>query len=180
MTVRRKYVCTIVRQLLDDHNIQAPPVLVEELAQALGIRVQKKPADDTLSGFLIRDLKNHRAVIGVNSSHSENRRRFTVAHELGHFLLHETGRIYVDDVNNIFRVQHRDENSSKGENFEEKEANLFAAELLMPKKFLEKDLASLTTLNLLDEEELKKLADSYKVSTQALTFRLAYLGYIVL
>lgn len=86
----------------------------------------------------------------------------------------------MDGINNIFRFQHRNQDSSKGTNIEEKEANLFAAELLMPKQFLAKDLDNCNMLNLLDEEQLNKLADSYQVSTQALTFRLAYLQYILL
>ncbi len=180
MGVRRKYISTTVEELLNQNNIKVPPIVVEELASALGVTIQYKPADDKLSGFLIRDLKNHRAVIGVNSSHPQNRKRFTIAHEIGHFLLHESEKVYMDGINNIFRVQHRNQDSSKGSSVEEKEANLFAAELLMPKKFLAKDLDNCSTLNLLDEEELKKLADSYQVSTQALTFRLAYLGYILL
>ncbi len=50
----------------------------------------------------------------------------------------------------------------------------------MPAKFLEKDLEGVT-LDLLDESGvLEKLAKKYKVSTQALTFRLANLGYIKL
>ncbi|MGB6298876.1 MAG: ImmA/IrrE family metallo-endopeptidase [Rivularia sp. (in: cyanobacteria)] len=180
MGVRKKYISITVEKILNQYNIEAPPIDVEELAAALGITIQYKPADDKLSGFLIRDLKNHSAVIGVNSSHPQNRQRFTIAHEIGHFLLHESGKLYMDRINNIFRVQHRNQDSSKGTNVEEKEANLFAAELLMPEKFLAKDLDNCNTLNLLDEEQLSKLADSYRVSTQALTFRLAYLQYILL
>lgn len=77
-------------------------------------------------------MKNHRAVIGVNSFHPQNRGRFTIVHEIG--------KVYMDGINNIFRFQHRNQDSSKGTNIEEKEANLFAAELLMPKQFLAKDL----------------------------------------
>ena len=157
MAVRKKYISITVEKLLNQYNIEAPPVNIEELAGALGITIQYEPADDKLSGFLIRDLKNHRAVIGVNSSHPRNRKRFTIAHEIGHFLLHESEKVYMDGINNIFRVHHRNEDSSKGSNVDEKEANLFAAELLMPKKFLAKNLDDCNTLNLLDEERLNKL-----------------------
>lgn len=80
----------------------------------------------------------------------------------------------------VFQVKLRNEDSSKGINVEEKEANLFAAEILLPQSFLKKHLKSVETLNLLDEEELRLMAGLYKVSTQALTFRLAYLGYVQL
>jgi Zn-dependent peptidase ImmA (M78 family) len=64
---------------------------------------------------------------------------------------------------------------------DEREANLFAAELLMPAKFLQKDLSG-QNLDLLEDEGvlLHKLARKYKVSTQALSFRLANLGHIKL
>jgi Zn-dependent peptidase ImmA (M78 family) len=77
-------------------------------------------------------------------------------------------------------VRRRNEQSSTGEDDFEKEANLFAAELLMPAAFLEEDVAALEWTNLLDEEVLLPLARKYQVSTQALTFRLAYLGYVQL
>lgn len=178
MTVRRKYICTLVEQLLKEQNIDSTPVPIKELAIALGIDVRYEPADDNLSGFLIRDAKHRRVVIGVNSSHSSKRQRFTIAHEIGHFLLHEGKKLHVDRTGNMMRVQCRNEDSSKGIDVEEKEANLFAAEVLMPRSFIKSDLAKIETLDLQDEQVLKKMADSYKVSIQALTFRLAYLGYI--
>lgn len=180
MTVRRKYICKLVERLLNEQGIQSAPVPVEELARARGVDVRYESADDKLSGFLIRDLKHRRAVIGVNSSHHKHRQRFTIAHELGHFLLHEGEKVYVDRADYVFQVKLCNDDSSKGINVEEKEANLFAAEILLPQSFLKKHLKSVETLNLLDEEELRLMAGLYKVSTQALTFRLAYLGYVQL
>lgn len=178
--VRQKQINTLIEQLLNDQGIQSAPVPIEELARAMGVDVRYEPANDKLSGFLIRDLKHRRAVIGVNSSHHEHRQRFTIAHELGHFLLHEGEKVHIDRADYGFQVKLRNEDSSKGINIEEKEANLFAAELLMPQNFLKKDLKSVETLDLLDEEGLKLMAGLYRVSTQALTFRLAYLGYVQL
>jgi Zn-dependent peptidase ImmA (M78 family) len=180
MAVRRKHIRTLVERLLSNQGIQSSPVEVENLARALGVEVRYEPTDDSLSGFLLRDIKHHQAVIGVNSKHPENRQRFTIAHELGHFLLHEGERVHVDRADYGFQVKLRNNNSGKGTDIEEKEANLFAAELLMPASFIEQDLANVETLDLLDDEGLKILADKYKVSTTALTFRLAYLKYIEL
>jgi len=73
---------------------------------------------------------------------------------------------------------HRDERSSEGTDEHEIEANIFAAELLMPAAFLERDLEQLDPADLLDEDGLISLAAAYRVSPQALTFRLANLGYI--
>lgn len=72
----------------------------------------------------------------------------------------------------------RDDTSSQGVEDAEKEANLFAAEILMPGKFLRDDLAAHSTIDLYDEDLIPELARKYGVSVQALTFRLQYLGYI--
>ena len=136
-------------------------------------------ADDDLSGFLLQDGGN--AIIGVNANHHDNRQRFTIAHEIGHFVLHAREKLHVDRRDRALQLKHRDELSSAGIIVEEKEANLFAAELLMPARFLEKDVAELEPTDLLDEgssSALSQLAERYGVSQQALTFRLANLGYI--
>jgi len=180
MAVRRRQIRVIVERLLLANRVSCAPVDVEKLARSLGADVQYEPADENLSGFILRNRKTRRAVIGVNSTHHPNRQRFTIAHEVGHFLLHDQDDIHVDGNDCGLLVRRRNEESSKGEDDFEKEANLFAAELLMPATLLEQDLVELEDANLMDEEVLGPLADKYQVSTQALTFRLAYLGYLQL
>ena len=175
--VHRKHIRTLVQRLLSQHRVRSAPVDVKELAAALGVEVQETPAEDDLSGFLYRDRKRKSAVIGVNADHHPNRRNFTAAHELGHFLLHDFDDIHVDRE---FKVWLRSDASSQGTDVEEKEANLFAAELLMPAHFLAHDVEKIGTIDLLDEEVLQELARKYEVSTQAMTFRLGYLGYVQL
>jgi Zn-dependent peptidase ImmA (M78 family) len=150
------------------------------LARDLGAEVKYEPTDENLSGFILRNRKEGRAFIGVNSTHHPNRQRFTIAHEVGHFLLHDHDAIHVDRGECGLRVRLRNEESSKGDDDYEKEANLFAAEVLMPAMFLEQDLAPLEGANLFDEDVLRPLAGKYGVSSQALTFRLANLGYVKL
>jgi Zn-dependent peptidase ImmA (M78 family) len=173
--VRRKHIRTLVQRLLAEHRVRSAPVEVAEIAKALGVEVQETPAEDDLSGFLYRDRKRNLTIIGVNSDQHPNRRNFTAAHELGHYLLHDFDDVHVD---RDFKVWLRNETSSQGTDVEEKEANLFAAELLMPAHFVAKDVEEIGTIDLLDEEVLQELAAKYGVSTQAMTFRLAYLGYI--
>ncbi len=175
--VRRKHVRRLALRLLSEHAIDSAPVPVADIADDLGVAVQFAPAQDDLSGFLLRDHGAKRSVIGVNSGHSESRQKFTIAHELGHFLLHDYEDIHVDRG---FSVKLRSGKSSEGTDDEEKEANLFAAELLMPKHFIESDLDEIEDLDLVDEDVIAELASKYGVSTQAMTFRLSYLGYIEL
>jgi Zn-dependent peptidase ImmA (M78 family) len=178
MGIRRKHIRTLVENLLAKHDIKRAPVQVDRIATALGIKITLDEVDDNLSGFLLRDKRDGRNVIGANKAHPKNRQRFTVAHELGHFLLHEGELVHLDEEMGSFTVDFRDAVSSKGEDVNEKEANYFAAELLMPEKFLRQDLRG-KRLDLFDDgEELQQLARKYKVSTQALTFRLTNLNYI--
>jgi Zn-dependent peptidase ImmA (M78 family) len=173
--VRRKHIRAVVEKLLSDNRIRSAPVSASDIASHLGVEVQLEAADDELSGFLYRNRNRDQAIIGVNALHHPNRQNFTTAHELGHFLLHEFDDIHVDRQ---FRVWLRSEASSQGTDLEEKEANLFAAELLMPEKFLVKDVQTIGTVDVLDEDVIKRIAEKYEVSTQAMTFRLAYLGYV--
>lgn len=176
MAVQRKRIRLLVEQLLARHLVHSAPVPVEDIAKANGVDVTREPAEDDLSGFIFRDRTTNTAVIGVNSTHHPNRQNFTLAHELGHFLLHEGG----DDVHvdRRFQVKFRSETSSQGDDVDEKEANLFAAELLMPADFLEEEMEEIDVVDLDDETVVAKLARRYGVSTQAMTFRLAYLGYV--
>jgi Zn-dependent peptidase ImmA (M78 family) len=60
------------------------------------------------------------------------------------------------------------------------EANLFAAELLMPQRFLKEDLKDFGKLDLLDDQKMESLAAKYGVSNQAMAVRLNYLGYLAI
>jgi Zn-dependent peptidase ImmA (M78 family) len=94
---------------------------------------------------------------------------------LGHLLLHDQEQLHVD---HDFRVRLRDDVSSQRTDDYEREANFFAASLLMPRRFLETDLESVEYVNLLDDDFLYELARKYGVSVQALVNRLKNLSYI--
>jgi len=175
MSVRRKLVRQLSTDLLVQHNIACAPVDVEKLAHELHLDVRKDRVEGDISGFLFRDHEKSTAIIGVNSRQHPNRQRFTIAHELGHFLLHTGDKVHVDRG---FEVRLRNDESSKGTDIDEKEANLFAAELLMPMAFVEKDIADIQAVDLMEETTIKSLAKKYQVSTHAFAFRLAYLGYV--
>ena len=183
MPVRRRHIRSLVEQLLATHGVRTAAVDVELIAAALNAQIHNETADDNLSGFLIRDVESRRALIGVNSTHSAARKRFTIAHEIGHLLLHEGDVLHVDQREGVdlgLRVKRRDPESSLGSDDEEKEANFFAAELLMPTSFLKVDLSDMEADAAQDEDEdiIKALADQYEVSVQAMTFRLTNLGLL--
>lgn len=170
---RRKLIQSEVAELLQKSNITEAPVNVERVATGLNIAVRRTPSEDDISGFLLRH-PGGQAIIGVNTLHHPNRQRFTIAHEIGHFVLHQHDQVHVDRA----IVKLRDRASSKGEDPEEIEANGFAAELLMPEEFLRSDLARLTFTDLLDDRRMQQLAKQFQVSVQAMTNRLVSLGYL--
>lgn len=155
----------IAEDVLNQMKLNTTPVPVEEVATKLQIKIGREPSDD-FSGILIR--KDGKALIGVNSTESHVRQRFTIAHELGHFILHPQKEAFVD---------YRDNQKDIMRTPREKQANAFAAALLMPRTRLMKDVKTKFKSGIY-EEDLAELADEYEVSTEAMKYRLLNLNLI--
>jgi Zn-dependent peptidase ImmA (M78 family) len=160
------------RELLQAGKVARPPVPVERLAVLVGATIRYEPFAGELSGMVHRSTSG--VIIGVNSMHALTRRRFTIAHELGHFLLHRNEDLHVDER---FPIGFRSELSSKAVDAAEIEANQFAAELLMPSVPLVDDVRSLAQ-DIDTETAVSQLARTYQVSEQAMTIRLSALGLL--
>jgi len=161
-------VVNAVQRALRRLQIIVPPVPVREIAESYGIVVREEAAPTDVSGALLRSQEG--VVIVINSEQHPNRQRFTIAHELGHFLLHEGTPLHVD---HDFRVNMRNSRSSQAVDWEEIEANQFAAELLMPEGFLKHDLEGAKH----SEKDAARLARRYKVSETAMSYKLVNLGF---
>jgi Zn-dependent peptidase ImmA (M78 family) len=159
--------------LLERLGVDAPPVDVERIARQLDVKVRFEPLDGGLSGALYRSADG-RAVLGVNNWHVETRQRFTIAHELGHLLMHPD-ELFVDGV------LKRDDDSSLAIKSHEIEANSFAAELLMPRKLLLEEINRALGENATPDPKrlVGQLATLFDVSEQAMQFRLMNLGLAV-
>jgi len=160
------------QKIINRFGITKPHIPVEEIAKKLGAQVIKQESDDNHSGMIYSD--SHGVIIGVNKEHSENRKRFTIAHEIGHMIMHShllEGEVHIDKG---FGVRlNRDKRSSLGEDLLEIQANKFAAELLMPKAMIKKDIKDLYVDISRDmDEHIKALAKKYKVSQQAMSFKI--------
>jgi Zn-dependent peptidase ImmA (M78 family) len=158
--------------LLKRGRIRRAPVPVEKLAALLGAEIVFQPFSAEMSGFVYRS-KDGIAVIGVNSSHPIQRQRFTIAHEVGHLLLHADEKLHVDKN---FPIGLRDETSGKAVNENEIEANQFAAALLMPRDLIAEDIKPFIGKDVLIA--IRKLAKKYRVSEQAMSIRLSSLHYV--
>jgi Zn-dependent peptidase ImmA (M78 family) len=162
--------------LLCEAGAYSVPVPVSKIADHLGAQLRFMPYEGELAGMIARNEEN--TVIGVNSLHPRARQRFTIAHEIGHLLLHDFD-VHIDTGFSVkVAVKNRDELSSQAVDPDEIEANRFAAELLMPADLLISDLRNLD-IDVEDDDEIADLADRYQVSRQAMTFRITNLLNLV-
>lgn len=170
---RRNDIEHAARKLLENNDILRAPIPVEGVARSLGIDVRYSAGSEDVSGALIRN--DGSVVIAVNSAQHENRQRFTIAHEIGHFLLHRGTKVHFDED---FRINYRNAASSEATKLDEIEANAFAAALLMPEAFLKRDWLKLSPEDASVSDAIRSLAFRYKVSSKAMELRLVNLGFI--
>ena len=99
--------------------------------------------------------------IRVNKNHNSRRQRFTILHELGHYMLHRNKlQAFTDEI--FFRA------GVKGDI--EYKANEFASKLLMPEDSVRKAIAE-------GVRNLGLLAERFDVSSPAMKIRVQELGY---
>ena len=112
-------------------DYSAPPIPVLEIAENSGVDVvfaDFAEFNDDVAGFC--DFNG--AKLYVNANDYRNRQTFTIAHELGHWILHRD--LFKDNPEEypiLMRYQAPDNNNPY-----EKEANFFAANLLVPTRLL--------------------------------------------
>ncbi len=141
-------------QILEKH--QTIPVDIIKLSKELGIRLFGNTEwADNISGAIAKDPDSESGYsIYVNINHHPNRQRFTIAHEIAHYIFHkeQIGDGIREDI--LFR--------SSLSNDLEKEANSWASEILMPDHLLKKE----------EEKDIEKLAKKFEVSTQAMAIKM--------
>jgi len=158
-----------------------PPINIEEIIRFLGLKYEIRPDFNNIKTTGNITIKEGIPTIWVNPMKNtlEERKRFTLAHELGHLMLHiaPSGDLNnfkaISDINISFN---RDENWS----YVEMEANDFASQLLMPVNFLNTKVNEIISGNsgISEKELIEKLAESFKVSKTAMEHRLRKLGVI--
>lgn len=145
-------------KILEDFSIFVPPVDPVSIARQLGVNVVFATFTEemnNISGFY--DAEEN--AIYVNREEYPLRQTFTIAHELGHKILHAEWA-----KSNDYRVLLR-EYVLNTKDPKEKEANAFAAELLVPRSFLDNYWKTLTP------EQLSKL---FAVSVPVIKNRIAF------
>jgi Zn-dependent peptidase ImmA (M78 family) len=150
------------------HNLTTVPIDLVLLAQRDGIRVNNaRFSDDNIVGMIVK--RRDDVSILVNSADPPFRKRFTIAHELGHLYLHLMGDgEYVDQETNLFRQKTGDDRATTPDRRREIQANMFAASLLMPEDEVRRYWQ--------ERRSIEGLARVFNVSAEAMGYRLDSLG----
>lgn len=150
---RKKAARDLAKKVIKDTKIKEAPVslqvVINHLQKEFDLTVSRIDLSKGVSGLLVRcsELDTEYYSIGFNQNEPWCRRRFTIAHEIGHLLFGHT--------------------CSKGggsKDNNEKEADVFAAELLMPTSLIKKDFLRLSNI--------PDLAKLYRVSEQAMGIKI--------
>lgn len=163
-----------VEQIKLDTGLSYPENGLIEIANSLGADVVSAELPDfeskKVKGY-IKWFSNeekelnipYTAKIYLNSNQSAKVKNFTLAHEIGHLLLHKNS--------NSFRIDLQDYSEEGDPENQETEANYFAGALLMPKdKFI---------LAIRNAKNLDDVAEAFSVSKPAVEARLKWLGWTV-
>lgn len=149
------------QDILVKNDMYKIPVDLIGLANILNIEVYEQELENKISGAIRYNRDDKKYTILLNKKDNNNRKRFTLAHELGHFFLDkdllESDEIHIDI---LYRCS--DE--------KEKEIDYFSGALLMPKRLIE--------IMYEDNPSISELAEIFEVSESAMTVRLDILGLI--
>ena len=162
IAIRATSAVAAAQELLTRTGVSDAPIDIDALAHACGVRVVRAAFPEALDGFMV-ELETG-PVIGVNVEGTvEGRQRFTLAHELGHYLLRHHDRFHID-----LGLPPADGNPPGYDWRHERAANDFAANVLMPDALVRRYYEV--------EPAPSALARRFRVSGLAMSYRLANLG----
>ena len=152
------------------------PIDIKNILKIVEINVKKAPdfTKTKVTGSI--SLKKEELLIWVNPimNQTHERERFTLAHELGHFMLHIAPRFKAfinKEISDEVISLNRDDNWDKTE----MEANSFAVQLLMPERNMLEEIEKFDN-ELSKDEKIKILAKTFLVSEIAIRYRIKTLG----
>lgn len=139
-----EYIKRVVENLRKKYNTKCP----FSLADYLGILLVIQPMGKTLGMY---KYINRNKVIFLNSNLNENKKRYVLAHEIGHAVLHTKSSCFFTNTKNLNKLK------------KECEANLFAAEFLINNENID--------FFYIKEYSTEQLASYYKVPSELIEFK---------
>jgi len=164
----------ILRQAYE-HKQSDGSVDIIQLASIIGIGVYGSEASDDFNAEITHIQSEDKFEILVNTKHSLNRQRFSIAHELSHFVLHADRIRECGSLKRSF-----DSNDPTYSPDMEKAADELAGELLMPEELLREEFPLIFEKNpVLSFERIKEISIKFKVSILVAAIRLRNLQFNV-
>lgn len=167
----RRHIQQVADSLLgDDPKL---PINIDKIIKSQGLKLV--PYDeDGVSGILMIEQNN--TTIGYAKHESPRRQRFTKAHELGHFMLHRGGNLFIDK--DFKTMMYRPSAGVPSSEWQEWEANEFAACILMPEELVKEEVKKIQ-IDYADDSDnswIEQLAEKFNVSVSAMSIRMSRLG----
>ena len=161
----------LTSEILMNNDMYKIPVDVIKIANSNDIKVYEGDLNKKISGAIRYNKDENKFEILINKNDIKVRQRFTIAHELGHYFLHQdflkSEEIHVDIM---YRSINNNESEIEKLREKEKEVDYFAGALLMNRTLLEKMHK--------ENNSIKELAEIFNVSVSAMTVRLDILGLL--
>ena len=166
----RMLINNITQDIIDEYKINIPINNIEDVVRQLGGNVEESSnVSFAADGSVIK--RGDSFSIVVSPFQSEERKKFTIAHELGHLFLHMGYQINEE----LWNEQENLTYYRSGESAVEYQANEFAAALLMPQKKYKEIMDRYTEGNIV---YTGKVAEYFGVSVSAASNRGKFLGYL--
>lgn len=153
----------LTTNILVQYDMLKTPVDIVRIANEIGIEIYETKLKNEISGAIRYKQDERKFEILVNEENSAQRKRFTIAHELGHYFLHKA---YLENEKVHIDILYRDAKNK----FDEKKVDYFAGAILMNKILLEK-FSQIT-------DSVTELAQIFDVSESAMIVRLDILGLL--
>ena len=161
----------LASEVLRIYDIRIPITDINQVVEQMGGTITEDSSMDGFSDGTIRKTGEETFLITVSPFQTEERRNFTIAHELGHLFLHmgfqtNASKWSMQDGNPYYR---------SGNSESEYQSNEFAAAFLMPQSIYKKVMDENTNGNLVNTYEIARF---FHVSVDAAANRGKWLGYL--
>ena len=168
----RAYINKVANAVRSTFDVSIPIDNIDRLVNNLGGSIIEKPGLDQLYDGTIKKVGDNSFEIAIFPYQGDERRNFTIAHELGHLFLHMGYLISKDtwdQQSNSHQFTHF------GTNEQEYQANEFATALLMPHKEFKEKIEEYSSGNFAN---MAQVANYFRVSISAATNHGRFLGYL--
>lgn len=162
---KKQEIKCLINNLLKKHAVLSPPVFLDKILESENIsyierNLNEFGLDESVDAFIYKEGDTKLLAVNPFTHLYSEKKRFSIAHELGHFFLHIGNK-------STYVATRNGENSNLQE---EEEANFFAANLLMPDEMIERVYFSL------EIPSLSKMANIFEVSMAAMKIKLENMG----